>query len=298
MSGEARTISRVITMMRRWAVPAILLSLATVACDDDDEPVAPPPNSDRITIVNPPAFLNEGDTFALMAEVLDDTGAVDTLATVTWVSSRPDLASIVGGDTLAVHAAAPEQGSVDVTLRNPSVVTITARTGGEATRHEIELRGWRYARVAPGLGIVSPIVTRASEERFAGDFSSGSIPMPGEPVQLRLVCTPAGALTVALEAPGEFFLTGTILVRLDDGVRGTFDQWAPREDDDTDGIVDAFTLAPAQAVSFAEALASSSTMTMRVTLTTDTEAPRTLNFRVNGFQRFWTGPGALLSACR
>lgn len=269
---------------RRFSLLVLGLALL-VACEDDDEPTAPrPPNSDRVIVHNPPAFLNEGDSVQLTADVLKPTGELDTLATVTWISSHPQLASIDALGMLRVHAAAPNTGSVQVTLLDSTIITISARNGAEVSRHDIELRGWRYARSAPGFGIVAPLVRRESKDRYAG-----------EPLGLRLVCTLAGTLAVTLEASGAVFVPGTVLVELDAGAGGVFTQWNAAGGGE---LVDAFTLSAGVSKSFADALATSDSLRATVTLADNPSTPATITFGTTGFARFWTGGEALLGACR
>lgn len=276
-------------------MPVVLLGLALLVACEDDEPTAPrPPNSDRVIVHNPPLFLNEGDSLRLTADVLNAAGELDTLATVTWISSHPELASIDPTGMIRVHAAAPVQGSVQTTLIDPTVITITARNGAEVSRHDIELRGWRYARPAPGLGIVAPVARRESMERFVGVYDR-TIPFPGEGIGLRLVCTLSGSLAVTLEAPAALFVPGQVSVEVDNGTLGVFTQWTPSGSGE---LVGAFTLSAAAAETFADALALSRTVTAQLTIADDPGAPTTITFRTTGFARFWTGGGALLGACR
>lgn len=269
---------------RRFSLVVLSLVLL-VACEDDDEPTAPrPPNSDRVIVHNPPAFLNEGDTVRFTADVFKPNGELDTLATVTWISSHPELASFDARGTLRVHAAAPSTGSVQVTLIDPTIITISARNGAEVSRHDIELRGWRYARSAPGFGIVAPLVRRESKERYGG-----------EPLGLRLVCTLSGTLAVTLEAPAAIFVPGAVQVELNGGAQGVFTQWNAAGAEE---LVDAFTLSTGLTKSFADALVLSDSLTARVTLADNPSTPVTVTFRTTGFARFWTGGQALLSACR
>ncbi|HSA56271.1 MAG TPA: hypothetical protein VLE53_11250 [Gemmatimonadaceae bacterium] len=279
----------------RAMVPAVLLSLLGLACESDD-PVAPPQQSERIAIVNPPLFLNEGSQHQLQAVVLDATGAVDTMAVVSWESSRPDLASFDASGVLSVLAAAPDEGSVNATLLDPTIVRITARNGSEATERDIELRGWRYTRPAPGLGYHSPIAIRASEQRFTGTFDGVTLDAAGEPLALRLVCPtnqPGPTVTVALEAPAAMLDPASLIVSLDDAAVSVFADWTP---DAGTPAASTFTLASIDATRFATALATATTATAQLVLASDPTTPVSVEFLVTGFDRFWSS-GALLGSC-
>lgn len=281
----------------RRIVAALWLSLLSFACESDD-PVSPPPQqSDRVAIVNPPLFLSEGNQHQLQAVVLDSTGAVDTTATVSWESSRPDLAVFDASGVLTVLAAAPADGSVNATLLDPTIVRITARNGTEATARDIELRGWRYTRPAPGLGYLSPIVRRDSEQRFTGSFGGETLDANGEPFRLRLVCPstqPNPAVTVALEAPAAMLDPSSVVVTLNGGGGSVFSNWTP---DTGDPAVTSFSVGAADATSFAAALATSTLATAEVRLAADPATPVNVEFHVTGFSRFWGSSGTLLGAC-
>lgn len=289
--------ARLSVISSRWTSVALLLSLVGLGCESDD-PVSPPPRqSDRVAIVNPPSFLSEGSQHQLQAVVLDATGAVDTTATVSWESSRPDLAVFDGSGVLTVIAAAPAQGSVNATLLDPTVVRITARSGTETTERDIELRGWRYTRPAPGLGYLSPVVRRDSEQRFTGTVGSGSLDPAGEPFRLRLVCPttqPNAAVSVALEAPAAMLDPASLSVTLNGGGGSVFSNWTP---DVGDPAASSFTLSGADATSFADALATSTMATAIVRLSSDPLTPVTVDFSVTGFSRFWGSTSALLGDC-
>jgi hypothetical protein len=278
-------------------IAAILFSLLAWGCDDDD-PVSPPAQSDRVFLINPPTFLNEGQQVQLEAGVRDATGAIDTTAIVAWSSNRPELASIDAAGLLTAHVAAPALGSSDVTLLNPTMVRIRAESGADATEWDVELRGWRYTRAAPGMGFVSPLVMRDSEERFTGSFGSETLAATGAPIRLRLVCSsmqPSAAVVVTLEAPAAMLVPQAISVMLDQDPQRTFSAWSP---DVTDSAATRFTLSAADAGAFAMALTQSAAATVDLALVSDPASPVTVNFRVNGFDRFWVGSSALLSECQ
>ena len=91
-----------------------------VACHDA---IAPRPVGPSIGIVPVADSVFEGDTVRLTALVLDETGAPDTTAPVTWSASDTTLAEVVGEGLFA--------------LLRPGTVRIAARSGTVATTYPL-----------------------------------------------------------------------------------------------------------------------------------------------------------------
>src|SRR5215207_8705156 len=123
-------------------VPRAAVLAALVACggDGSTKPADPGPTVTTIVVSGPTGALQVGGTFALSAEVRDQSGAAIAGKTPTWTSANNSIATVSAAGVMTAAAAGStsisaavdgKTGSVNVTVQNPPVfaVTITPLAG-------------------------------------------------------------------------------------------------------------------------------------------------------------------------
>ena len=119
---------------------AVLATLVACGGDGSTKPADPGPTVTTIVVSGPTGALQVGGTFALSAEVRDQSGAAIAGKTPTWTSANNSIATVSAAGVMTAAAAGStsisaavdgKTGSVNVTVQNPPVfaVTITPLAG-------------------------------------------------------------------------------------------------------------------------------------------------------------------------
>jgi hypothetical protein len=172
------------------AACALVSVLATTACHDV---VAPRPVAPSIGIVPVADSVFQGDTVRLTALVLDEVGAVDPTAAVTWAVGDTTLAQVVGEGTFA--------------LLRPGTVRIAARSGAAATTYPLVIGRLVAQRVELTPGAIE--VGRTDHVSItARVLGQGDRPITGRTVTF----TSDDTLVAIVPGPGSVGATDTALL--------------------------------------------------------------------------------------
>jgi hypothetical protein len=118
-------------------VPGVVACVVLLGCGGDGASTKPPDTGPIVTTIvvsGPPGSLQVGATFALAAEVRDQSGTAMTGKTPTWTSANASIASVSGagvvtavasGTTSISAAVDGKAGSVNVSVISPPVFAVT-----------------------------------------------------------------------------------------------------------------------------------------------------------------------------
>lgn len=125
-------------MPTRWSRLAPLIVIAALAACDGDTGVDPVNSVAKVTIAAPKTSLAVGSTLQLSASVANSAGTILTDKTVSWVSSRPDVATITTGGLVTGVAAGTtvisastdgQKGTVTLNVQLPGRIVLTSDAG-------------------------------------------------------------------------------------------------------------------------------------------------------------------------
>src|SRR5215218_2010200 len=121
-------------LMRLVPRAAVLVALIACGGDGSTKPADPGPTVTTIVVSGPPGALQVGGTFALSAEVRDQSGSAIGGKTPTWTSANGIIATVsaagvvtamAAGSTIISAAVDDKVGSLTVAVTNPPVFAVT-----------------------------------------------------------------------------------------------------------------------------------------------------------------------------